>query len=148
MTRRDVHAVAPPHVSCPAPSECDCECRACKRTWESAGRPTPEPTELKIEQIIPAMPGWTVAIDVGEEKRLTESVACWALLSDGSVVAMVGSADTPGRLELAQSAVGPYGPPTSWVYKLTEPDQRPVDGLDWEFVAMTETRILWRRDGG
>lgn len=43
--RSDVHHQAMTaeggHASCPDPARCDCECRACKRTWSEAGRPRP-----------------------------------------------------------------------------------------------------------
>lgn len=30
------------HRVCPDPACCECECRTCKRTWFSAGRPSPK----------------------------------------------------------------------------------------------------------
>lgn len=40
--RKDVHAGEPsPHLDCPDPASCDCNCRTCKRAWENAGRPSP-----------------------------------------------------------------------------------------------------------
>ena len=42
LTRRDIHGEWD-HSSCPDPAQCVCECRACKRAWFDAGRPSPPP---------------------------------------------------------------------------------------------------------
>lgn len=44
--RGDVHpGESSPHMDCPDPATCDCDCHGCKRAWERAGRPSPSPRE-------------------------------------------------------------------------------------------------------
>lgn len=50
QARRDVHGEWD-HSSCPDPAVCICECRACKRAWFDAGRPSPEGPWASYEEI-------------------------------------------------------------------------------------------------
>lgn len=42
MTRTYIHGESHDHTYCPDVNCCPCECRACKRAWFAAGRPSPK----------------------------------------------------------------------------------------------------------
>jgi hypothetical protein len=131
----------------------------------AAGTVKPAPT---IAQIIPAERGWHVAgYDThcyetrgargAEPIRWMQEVACWALMSDGTIRPVIN--DEAGALYpiIADKDPKPYGglmvytPTQSYEYRLTR-DLEPPEG-DWEFCAVSaaanpdadEVWTVWRR---
>ena len=84
--RSGTHYDALPHSDCLDPAHCDCECRACKAAWLTAGRPSPAKAAAQALSLVAQLKSARAEI-----ARLREDLAAAeAVCAEGDDVAALG----------------------------------------------------------